>query len=136
MTPQAILFTGVSPKESACSACTCGVLTHFSHMYAQFGCFALVASIQVSPHPVAPSWGIVSATWTFPSEISWLVWYGHALPTMASPFSKRLISSLAPAQYFLISGRCCMSRLTTALNCVWVSSYGSVIFRFGLFLLR
>ena len=29
------------------------------HMYAQFGCGALAASIQVSAQPVAPSVGIV-----------------------------------------------------------------------------
>src|SRR5882672_2004761 len=58
---QAFLLTGVSPKKRACWAWTSGVLTHFVHRYAQLGCGALVASIHVSPHPVAPSVGIVSA---------------------------------------------------------------------------
>src|ERR1700704_1693941 len=53
----ALLLTGVSPKKSACCACTLGVLTYWVHRYAQLGCGALVASIQVSPHPVAPSAG-------------------------------------------------------------------------------
>src|SRR5438270_2549624 len=70
MTAHASLLTGVSPKDSACWACCCGALIHFSHMYAQFGCFALVASIHVSPHPVAPSCGMVSATCTLPSATS------------------------------------------------------------------
>jgi hypothetical protein len=30
ITPHALLFTGVSPKDRACSACTCGVLTHLA----------------------------------------------------------------------------------------------------------
>src|SRR5438270_5378578 len=120
MTAHASLLTGVSPKDSACWACCCGALIHFSHMYAQFGCLALVASIHVSPHPVAPSCGMVSATCTLPSATSWLVWYGQALPTITSPFSKRLISSEAAPQYFLTSGRCCLSRLTVASNCCWV----------------
>jgi hypothetical protein len=81
----------------------------------------LVASIQVSAHPVAPSEGIASATFT-PSALSVLVWYGHAAPTTASPFLNMVISCDASAQYFLISGRCCFRRLTTASNCGWVSS--------------
>ena len=59
--------------------------------------------------------------------MSVFVWYGHEAPITASPFLNRSISSEASAQYFLISGFCCLSRLIAALNCVWVSSYGSVI---------
>src|ERR1700682_1621504 len=59
---QALVLTGVSPNERACKACTFGVLTHLVHRYAQLGCGALVASIQVSAQPVAPSLGMVSAT--------------------------------------------------------------------------
>src|ERR1700694_5889222 len=71
---QAFVLTGVSPNESACSAWTWGVLTHAVQRYAQFGCFALVASIQVSPQPVAPSAaGIVSANGP-PASFSWMVW--------------------------------------------------------------
>src|ERR1039458_3712096 len=55
MTAHAFVLAGVSPKKSACSACTFGVETHFIHMYAQFGCFACDDSIHVSAHPVAPS---------------------------------------------------------------------------------
>src|SRR5260370_34623675 len=71
---QALVLTGVSPKESACSAWTWGVLTQAVHRYAQFGCGALVASIQVSPQPVAPSAeGMVSANGP-PLAFSVLVW--------------------------------------------------------------
>ena len=45
----------------------------------------------------------------------------------ASPFLNRSISSEASAQYFLISGFCCFSRLIAASNCVSFSSYGSLI---------
>ena len=64
------------------------------------------------------------------------VWYGHEAPITASPFLNRSISSEASAQYFLISGFCCLSRLIVALNCVWFSSYGSVIPSFGWVFIR
>src|SRR5918911_4833598 len=130
MNLQALGLAGVSPNESACSACTFGVEMYFSHMYAQFGCFAFAESIQVSAHPVAPSFGIRSLTGTL-SALSVFVWYGHDAPITASPFLKRSISSEASPQYFFRSGRCCFISLTAALNCVWVSSYGSVIPRLG-----
>src|ERR1700730_4572632 len=62
ISPHALVLTGVSPNDSACSACTLAVLTHATQAYAQFGCGAFVASIHVSAHPVAPSVGMVSAT--------------------------------------------------------------------------
>src|SRR5918911_3857218 len=126
MNLQALGFAGVSPNESACSACTFGVEMYLSHMYAQFGCFAFAESIQVSAHPVAPSFGIRSLTGTL-SALSVFVWYGHDAPITASPFLKRSISSDASAQYFLISGFCFFSSATTAFICVWFSSYGSSI---------
>ncbi len=110
----------------ACSACTFGVETHAIHLYAQFGCFACADSIHVSAQPVAPSFGIRSFTGTF-AAISVFVWYGHEAPITASPFLNRSISSEASAQYFLISGFCCLSRVTAALNWVEFSSYGSVM---------
>src|SRR5664279_293303 len=126
MTAHAFVFTGVSPNQIACCACTFGVETHFIHMYAQFGCFAFAESIHVSAQPVAPSVGIRSFTGTFcPASV--FVWYGHDAPITASPLLKRSISSEASAQYFLISGFCCFSRLTAALNCAEFSSYGSLI---------
>src|SRR6266849_7502672 len=126
ITAQAFVFAGVSPKKIACCACTLGVETHFIHMYAQFGCFACAESIHVSAHPVAPSFGIRSLTGAF-AAMSVFVWYGHEAPITASPFLKRSISSDASAQYFRISGFCCLSRLTAALNWAVFSSYGSVI---------
>src|SRR5262249_28785232 len=102
----------------------------FIHRYAQLGCGAFVASIHVSAQPVAPSVGIVDATGA-PSSRRTLSWYGHAAPTMASPFLNIEISCDARPQYFLIRGRCCFSRLIAALNCCSFSSYGSVMPRFG-----
>src|SRR5579875_1998786 len=119
----------------ACCACTFGVVTHCIHLYAQFGCGAFVASIQVSAQPVAPSDGIVSATGAL-SATNVFVWYGQAAPSTVAPLWNRLISCEARPQYFLISERCCFSRFTAALNCGWVSSYGSVMPSFGCFFAR
>src|SRR5947208_14300973 len=69
---------------------------------------------------------MVSLTGTF-AAASVFVWYGHDAPIVASPDLNRSISSDASAQYFLISGFCCFSRLTAASNCFWFSSYGSLI---------
>src|SRR5262249_38550116 len=96
----------------------------------QFGCFACEDIIHVSAQPVAPSFGMRSFTGTFAAS-SVFVWYGHEAPITAPPFLNRSISSEASAQYFLISGFCCFSRLIAALNCVWFSSYGSLIFSDG-----
>src|SRR5439155_9928317 len=109
-----------------CSACTFGVEIHFSHMYAQFGCFACAESIHVSAQPVAPSLGIRSLTGTL-AATSVFVWYGQDAPITTSPDLKRSISSEASAQYLRISGFCCLSRATAALSCACVSSYGSLI---------
>src|SRR3954467_5016042 len=108
---------------------------YFIHRYAQLGCFALDESIQVSAHPVAPSCGIVSLTGTF-AAASVFVWYGHDAPITASPDLNRSISSGGRAQYFFTSGFCCFSRLTAALNCLSLSSYGSLIPRLGSFFAR
>src|SRR5690348_2563285 len=110
----------------ACSACTFGVETQAIHLYMQLGCFACADIIHVSAQPVAPSFGIVSATGAL-SAMSVFVWYGHDAPTTASWLLNRSISSDASAQYFLISGFCCLSSETAALNCVEFSSYGSLI---------
>ena len=60
-----------------------------------------------------------------------MVWYGHAAPRSASPFLNMSTSSEASAQYFLTSGRCCLSRFAAASSCLAFSSYGSVMPRFG-----
>src|SRR6266550_7858482 len=105
----------------ACSACTVAVLTHFAHMYAQLGCGAFVASIQVSAHPVAPSVGIVSFTGA-PAVLRSVVMIGQAAPTTTSPLLKAVSSSPTEPQKVLISGLCCFSRATVASNCGCVSS--------------
>src|SRR4051794_1759988 len=128
-------LTGVSPKTSACWAWTFGVVTYFIQRYAQFGCGAFFASIHVSAQPVAPSRGTSSFTGAL-SACSASVWYGHDAPIVASPLLKRLISSVDEFQYFLTSGRCCLSRPTAASNCVWLSSYGYVIPRLAFVFIR
>src|SRR3954462_1471247 len=105
----------------ACWACGFGSEMYFIHRYEQFGCFACDDSIHVSAQPVAPSDGIVSFTGTF-AAASVFVWYGHEAPITASPDLNRSISSDASDQYFLMSGFCCLSRLTAASNCFWFSS--------------
>src|SRR5712691_3398024 len=105
------------------------------HRYAQFGCGALAASIQVSAQPVAPSLGTVDPMENL-SAFSALSWYGQPAPTVTLPFLKSKISSEASAQYFLTSGRCWASSATAAWNCGWVSSYGSAMPSSGLVALR
>src|SRR6266700_4766292 len=102
----ASLFTGVSPKKTACSACTLGVEIHASHLYAQSRFFVFAETIHVSSQPVAPSLGTRSFTGAF-AAFSVFVWYGHDAPMTASPLLKRSISSVAVAQYFLIRVFCC-----------------------------
>src|ERR1700751_2735202 len=71
-----------------------------------------------------------------PLAFSVLAWYGQAAPTTVVPLENSEISCEARSQYFLISGCCSLSRATVALNCGWVSSYGSVMPRLGLILDR
>src|SRR5215467_12091742 len=99
-------------------------------MYAQFGCGALAASIQVSAQPVAPSLGIVEPIGNFADD-SWPTITGQAAPTVASPFLNSETSCGIEAQYAFSSGRWSASSLTAAWNCGWVSSYGSVMPRLG-----
>ncbi len=52
------------------------------------------------------------------------------------PFLKSKISWEARLQYFSISGFWLASRVTAAVNCGWVSSYGSVMPSDGWWVLR
>src|SRR5215469_10092537 len=99
-------------------------------MYAQFGCGALAASIQVSAHPVAPSLGITAPIGNFVA-LRALTWYGQLAPSVTSPLANAEIWSEARPQYCLTSGCCCTSRCTAAWNWLWVISYGSVMPSFG-----
>src|SRR5437762_14379213 len=78
---------------------------------------------------------MVSPTFA-PAATSVLVWYGQAAPTTVVPLWNSEISCEARSQYFLISGRCCLSRLTAASNCDWLSSYGSVMPRLDCVFIR
>src|SRR5713226_10202304 len=118
-------LTGVSPNTSACFASTCGCVTYFIQRYAQFGCGALVASIQVSAQPVAPSFGITAPIGKC-CAMRVDAWYGQLVPTVTSPLAYAEICAGALLQYCLTSGCWALSRLTAAWNCGWVSSNGSV----------
>src|SRR5215469_6414665 len=104
-------------------------------MYAQFGCGALAASIQVSAQPVAPSLGITAPIGNL-VPLSALTWYGQLAPSVTSPLANAEIWSEASPQYCLTSGCCCTSSFTAAWNWGWVISYGSVIPSFGSCALR
>src|ERR1044071_5874419 len=54
---QALRLDGASPNHSATAAFALGEMMWSIHMYMQFGCLALEEIIQVSDHPVAPSFG-------------------------------------------------------------------------------
>src|SRR4051812_15950149 len=99
----------------ACCACTFGVETQASHLYAHARFFVCDETIHVSSHPVAPSLGTRSFTGALAAIIVF-VWYGHDAPITALPFLKSLISCPAVAQYFFTSGFCFFSRLIVALN--------------------
>src|SRR3954447_7201340 len=62
MIGHAFELTGVSPKKSACWACTVGVEIHESHFMAQSRFFVFADTIHVSSQPVAPSFGMRSLT--------------------------------------------------------------------------
>src|SRR5262245_59540766 len=73
---QAFGTTGFEPNHAATSPCTFGEIDHSSHLYAQFGWRAPVASMVVSAQPVAPSAGTVVATFALLAS-SVLAWNGH-----------------------------------------------------------
>ena len=76
---------------------------------------ALVDSIQVSDHPVTPSLGMTSATCR-PALRRSLVISGQPAPTTASPDLNSCSKSVASAQYFRTSERCCLSLPLTWLS--------------------
>src|SRR5262249_38399780 len=105
-------------------ACTLRPEMYRYHLYAQSSCFDLDDSIQVSSQLVAPSLGMISLTGP-PLASSDPVVIGHVGPSHASPLAISWALSAEPDQYFLISGRCFLSKATAALNCFGFSSYGS-----------
>src|SRR4029450_12418596 len=54
-------FAGASPNHSATAAFASGLMMWFIHLYMQFGCLASDEIIQVSDHPVEPSFGRIAA---------------------------------------------------------------------------
>src|SRR6185312_127552 len=61
---QDFVCPGASPKYSATCALIFGEVIQSIHLYMQFGCAAFEATIHVSDHPVAPSFGSTVLTWT------------------------------------------------------------------------
>ncbi len=71
---QDFLFEGASPNHSATAAFAFGEMMWFIHLYMQFGCFAFDEIIQVSDHPVAPSFGSVTVSTVTLSAASRFAW--------------------------------------------------------------
>src|SRR3954447_10914403 len=61
---QALVCAGASPKYSATWALTGGEVIQSIHLYMQLGWAAFDETIQVSDHPVDPSFGSTVLTWT------------------------------------------------------------------------
>src|ERR1051325_10899300 len=97
----------------------------------QWGCCAWLDIIQVSAQPVTPSDGTTDATGTLLSSSMYCWFTGHAVPITMSPVSNPSTSSEYTDQYFETSPACTFRSATAAWNCVWFSSYGSVIPRAG-----
>ena len=57
------------------------------HLYMQFGCLALAATIQVSDQPVDPSFGTVDSTFAFVPLLTRLTLICHWVPSTVSPLS-------------------------------------------------
>ena len=86
-------FAGASPNHSATSAFAWGLMMWFIHLYMQFGCLASDEIIQVSDHPVAPSFGRIASTGgDFLSAWTRFAITCHVVPTTLSPDVKAACS--------------------------------------------
>src|SRR5215217_8869418 len=83
----AFRLEGASPNHSATAALALGETMWSIHMYMQFGFLALEEIIQVSDHPVAPSFGSVVLTGTL-SASSRLAITCQVVPTCELPLAK------------------------------------------------
>src|SRR5919109_5603230 len=77
-------FEGASPNHSATAVLAFGEMMWFIHMYMQFGCLAFEEIIQVSDHPVAPSFGSVTFTGTLSASSRFAITC-HVVPSCESP---------------------------------------------------
>ena len=84
---QAFVCAGASPNHSATCALTVGEMIQFIHLYMQFGCLALAATIHVSDQPVDPSFGTVDSTLAFVPALTRLTLICHSVPRTVSPLS-------------------------------------------------
>src|SRR3954467_1573813 len=80
----AFWLDGASPNHSATAAFAFGEMMWSIHMYMQFGFFALEEIIQVSDHPVAPSFGSAVLIGTL-SASSRFAMTCHVVPIVESP---------------------------------------------------
>src|SRR3954447_8788276 len=83
----AFVWAGASPKYSATCALIFGEVIQSIHLYMQLGWAALAATIQVSDHPVAPSFGSTVFTWTLLSVPIVLAITCHVVPITDVPDS-------------------------------------------------
>src|SRR5262245_54528924 len=112
---------GTEPNQEARSPCTLALSDHSIHRYAQFGCFASVASIVVSAHPVAPSSGTVLAIGCLLAT-SVLTWNGQVLEATTPSFVKSCTWTFASSQYRCTSGCCLFNTSSAAVYCSSLSS--------------
>src|ERR1044072_3402150 len=80
----AFLLDGASPNHSATAALAFGEMMWSIHMYMQFGCLALEEIIQVSDHPVAPSFGSTTSIGTLSASSRFAITC-HVVPSTESP---------------------------------------------------
>src|SRR3954453_5128872 len=78
------LLAGASPNHSATAALAFGEMMWSIHMYMQFGCLALVETIQVSDHPVAPPFGRTTSTGTLSASSRFAITC-QVVPSTESP---------------------------------------------------
>jgi hypothetical protein len=87
----AFAFDGASPNHSATAALVFGDTMWSIHMYMQFGFFALEEIIQVSDHPVAPSFGSVVLIGTLSASSRFAITC-QVVPIVELPFAKAACS--------------------------------------------
>src|SRR5215208_6076057 len=88
---QAFWFDGASPNHSATWAFAFGETMWSIHMYMQLGFLAFEEIIQVSDHPVAPSFGSAVLIGTL-SASSRLAITRQVVPIVELPFAKAACS--------------------------------------------
>ncbi len=101
----------------------------------QFGWAALESIIQVSDHPVGPSFGEIDSTGTF-SPLRKFVTDCQVVPTTVSPDVNDAVLLRVVGPVLADDRLLCLQRSTEAWNCSSSSSYGFVMLRSGCVAIR